>query len=55
MVLGGVVLGAAGTTILHDVGTVHDTGWAIMVAGIISIAAGSLGRLIRTRRSVTTV
>ena len=55
MVLGGVVLGAAGSTILHDVGAVHDTGWAIMVAGIIAIVAGCLGRLVRTRRSVTTV
>ncbi len=55
MVLGGVVLGAAGSTILHDVGAVHDTGWTIMVAGIIAIVAGCLGRLVRTRRSVTTV
>ena len=55
MVLGGVVLGAGDHTILHDVGTVHDTGWAIMVGGIIAVVAGSLGRLVRTRRSVTTV
>ena len=54
MVLGGVFLGAAGTTILRDVGTVHGTGWAIMVAGIIAIVAGSLGRMIRTSRSVKT-
>ncbi len=54
MVLGGVVLGAAGHTILHDIGTVHDTGWTIMVGGIIAIIAGSLGRLIRTRHTVTT-
>jgi hypothetical protein len=54
MVLGGVFLGAAGSTILRDVGTVHGTGWAIMVGGIIAIVAGSLGRIIRTRRSVKT-
>jgi hypothetical protein len=52
MVLGGVFLGAAGTDILHNVGTVHGTGWVIMVAGIIAIVAGSLGRMIRTRHSV---
>jgi hypothetical protein len=55
MVLGGVLLGAAGSTILRDVGTVHGTGWAIMVGGFIAIVAGSLGRLIRTGRSVKTV
>lgn len=55
MVLGGVFLGAAGSTILRNVGTVHGTGWAIMVGGIIAIVAGSLGRIIRTRRSVKTV
>ncbi|MDP9333014.1 MAG: hypothetical protein M3Q30_06875 [Actinomycetota bacterium] len=55
MVLGGVLLGASGPTILHDVGTVHGTGWAIMVGGIIAIVAGSLGRIIRTRRSIKTV
>jgi hypothetical protein len=54
MVLGGVLLGAAGTAILRDVGTVHRTGWAIMIAGIIAIVAGSLGRMIRTRHSVKT-
>lgn len=54
MVLGGVVLGAGGSTILRDVGTVHGTGWAIMVAGIVAIVAGSLGRIIRTRHSVKT-
>jgi hypothetical protein len=54
MVLGGVFLGAAGPTILRDVGTVHGTGWVIMIGGIIAIVAGSLGRLIRTRRSVKT-
>ena len=54
MVLGGVLLGAAGSTILHDVGTVHGTGWTIMVGGIIAIVAGSLGRLIRTRRTIKT-
>jgi hypothetical protein len=54
MVLGGVLLGAAGTTILRDVGTVHGTGWVLMVGGIIAIVAGSLGRMIRTRRTVKT-
>lgn len=54
MVLGGVLLGAAGPDILRDVGTVHGTGWAIMVAGIVAIVAGSLGRLVRTRHSVKT-
>jgi len=54
MVLGGVFLGAAGTTILRDVGTVHRTGWVIMVGGIVAIVAGSLGRMVRTRRSVKT-
>jgi hypothetical protein len=55
MVLGGVFLGAAGSTILRNVGTVHGTGWAIMVGGITAMVAGSLGRIIRTRRSVKTV
>ena len=55
MVLGGVLIGAAGPTILRDLGTVHDTGWVIMVGGIITIVAGSMGRLIRTRNTVTTV
>jgi hypothetical protein len=54
MVLGGVFVGAAGTTILRDLGTVHGTGWVIMVGGIIAIVAGSLGRMVRTRRSVKT-
>jgi hypothetical protein len=54
MVLGGVLLGAGGTTVLRDVGTVHGTGWVIMVGGIIAIVAGSLGRMIRTRHSVKT-
>ncbi len=54
MVLGGVFLGAAGTTILRDVGTVHRTGWVIMTGGIIAIVAGSLGRMVRTRHSVKT-
>jgi len=54
MVLGGVFLGAANATILRDVGTVHRTGWVIMVGGIIAIVAGSLGRMIRTRHSVKT-
>jgi hypothetical protein len=55
MVIGGVVLGAAGTTILHDVGTSQATGWAIMVGGIIALVAASLGRIVRTRRSVEQV
>jgi hypothetical protein len=55
MVIGGVVLGAAGTTILGDVGTSQGTGWAIMVGGIIALVAASLGRIIRTRRSVEQV
>jgi len=54
MVLGGVLLGAAGPTILRDVGTVHGIGWAIMVAGIRAIVAGSLGRVVRTRHSIRT-
>jgi len=54
MVLGGVLIGAANTTILRDIGTVHGTGWVIMVGGIIAIVAGSLGRMIRTRHSVKT-
>jgi len=54
MVLGGVLIGAGGTAILRDVGTVHGTGWVIMVGGIIAIVAGSLGRMIRTRHSVKT-
>jgi len=29
--------------------------WAIMVAGIIAIVAGSLGRIVRTQRSVKSV
>jgi uncharacterized membrane protein len=55
MVVGGVVLGAAGTTILHDVGTSQGTGWTIMVGGIIALVAASLGRIVRTRRSVEQV
>jgi hypothetical protein len=55
MVIGGVVLGAANSTILHDVGTSQGTGWAIMVGGIIALVAASLGRIIRTRRSVEEV
>ena len=55
MVLGGVLIGAAGSTILRDLGTVRGTGWVIMVGGIIAIVAGSMGRLIRTRNRVTTV
>ncbi|HTD50073.1 MAG TPA: hypothetical protein VK771_05705 [Acidimicrobiia bacterium] len=54
MVLGGVLLGAANSTILRDVGTVHGTGWVIMVGGIVAIVAGSLGRMIRTSHSVKT-
>ena len=55
MVLGGVFIGAAGSDVLHNIGAVHATGWAIMVAGIIAIVAGSLGRLVRTQRSVKSV
>jgi len=55
MVIGGVILGAAGPTILRDIGTEQRTGWAIMVGGIIAIVAANLGRVIQTRRSVTTV
>jgi hypothetical protein len=54
MVIGGVVVGAAGPTILRDLGTVHGTGWALMVGGIIAIFAGSLGRIVKTRQTVTT-
>jgi hypothetical protein len=54
MVLGGVFLAAASSNLLADVGTVHGTGWVIMVGGIIAIVAGSLGRMIRTRHSVKT-
>jgi hypothetical protein len=55
MVIGGVVIGAAGPTILRDLGTVHGTGWALMVGGIIAIVAGSLGRIVRTRQTVKSV
>jgi len=55
MVLGGVFIGAAGPAILHDLVTVHGTGWVIMVGGIIAIVAGCMGRLIRTHNRVTTV
>lgn len=55
MVIGGVVLGAANTDILHDVGTSQGTGWAIMVGGIIAVVAASLGRIIRTSRRVEQV
>ena len=55
MVLGGVFIGAASSDLLRDAGTVHSTGWAIMVAGIIAIVAGSLGRIVRTQRSVKSV
>jgi hypothetical protein len=55
MVIGGVVLGTAGSTILEDVGTSQGTGWAIMVGGIIAIVAASLGVFVRTKRSVERV
>jgi len=55
MVLGGVLIGAAGPTILRDLGTVHHTGWVIMAGGIVAIVAGSLGRIIRTQRSIKTI
>jgi hypothetical protein len=55
MVLGGVFIGAASSDLLRDVGTVHSTGWAIMVAGSIAIVAGSLGRIVRTQRSIKSV
>jgi hypothetical protein len=54
MIIGGVVLGAGGATILRDVGTVHSTGWAIMTGGIIAVVAGSLGRVVRSRHTVQT-
>jgi len=52
MVIGGVVIGAASSDILHNIGTSQGTGWAIMVGGIIAVVAASLGRIIRSRRSV---
>jgi hypothetical protein len=55
MVISGVVIGAAGPTILRDLGTVHGTGWALMVGGIIAIFAGSLGRIVKTRQTVTSI
>jgi hypothetical protein len=55
MVLGGVFIGAASSDILRDIGTVHSTGWAIMVTGIVAIVAGSLGRIVRTQRSIKSV
>jgi hypothetical protein len=55
MVIGGVVLGAANSTILHDVGTSQGTGWAIMVGGIIAMVAASLGVIVRSRRTVEQV
>jgi hypothetical protein len=54
MVIGGVVVGAASTEILQDLGTVHGTGWAVMVAGIIAIVAGCLPRMVSTRQSIKT-
>lgn len=42
MVVGGVVLGAAGRTILRDVGAPRATGWAIMSGGIVALVAWSL-------------
>jgi hypothetical protein len=54
MVIGGVVIGAGGSTVLRDLGTVHGTGWAIVVAGIIAMVAGSMGRIVRTRNRVRT-
>jgi hypothetical protein len=55
MLIGGVVIGAASTEILQDIGTSQGTGWAIAVGGVIAIVAASLGRLVRTRRSVESV
>jgi hypothetical protein len=55
MVLAGVLIGAAGPTILRDLGTVHRTGWVIMVGGVIAIVAGCMGRVVRTRRTVESV
>ncbi len=54
MVVGGVVVGAAGPTVLRNLGTVNGTGWAITVAGVIAIVAGSMRRIVRTRNRVTT-
>ena len=53
MVIGGVVVGSAGPRILHDLGTVQHTGWMVMVGGIIAIAAGCLGYVVHTRRSIS--
>ena len=55
MIVGGVVLGAARLDILQDIGTSQETGWAIMVGGIIAVVAASLGTFIRTKRSVERV
>jgi hypothetical protein len=55
MVLGGVLIGAAGPTLLRDFGTVQGTGWVIMVGGVVAIVAGCMGRLIRTHNRVTTI
>jgi hypothetical protein len=54
MVAGGVVVGAAGPTLLNDLGTVNGTGWAIAVAGVIAIVAGCMGRFVHTRNRVET-
>jgi hypothetical protein len=54
MVAGGVVIGAASSTLLRDLGTVHGTGWALCVAGIVAIVAGSMGRIVRSRHTVRT-
>lgn len=54
MVAGGVVVGAAGPTLLHDLGTVNGTGWALAVAGVVAIIAGCMGRVVRTRNTVKT-
>jgi hypothetical protein len=52
MVAGGIVVGSAGPTLLHDLGTVHGTGWAMVVAGAVAIVAGCMGQIVHTRNRV---
>jgi len=52
LVAGGVFVGAASPELLHDVGAVHGTGWALVAAGVIAIVAGCMGQIVRTRNRV---
>ena len=53
MLVGGVIVGASGATVLRDLGTTQHTGWVIMVGGVIALVAAAMGRMVKTSRRVT--